>query len=85
MVFGIGFSSQISGVQMNTQANNERRLELTDNVNPTNFGAIAAEEKQLSMANALNFAHEKAYEEMAKNPHKSSDAGNAFNTFNRIA
>ncbi len=85
MVFSVGFSSQISDAQFNTQINNQRLLALADNVNPTNFGAIAAEEKQLNMANALNFSKEKAYEAMNKKPHKPSDAGKAFNTFNAIA
>jgi len=64
MVFGVGFSAQMSDAQLNTQMNHERRMALANRATPHKFGAIAAEEKQLNMANVINFANEEAYKNM---------------------
>ena len=62
MGFGIGFTPQRYDAQFGISINNERRLALANEVNPNKITNVAAEDKQLALANVVNFSNEQAYE-----------------------
>ena len=89
---GIGLVGSQMGIagQYDSQAAsfaaNDRRMALAHQATPnSNFGTIHSEETAMELESVRADVLGLAYEQMAKKPHKPSDAGNTFNTFNAIA